>query len=102
MQESKPQVLLGFSAVIIDFKSIRDWDLKFIVFTGELLVSGWGKLEDQGANPDVLQKVELPVVDDEACQAAYEELGDEIHESFICAGIVGVGGKDACQGTTLK
>lgn len=67
-----------------------------------MLVSGWGKLQFEGENPDILQKVELPVVDHEACQAAYDELGDEIHESFICAGFVGLGQKDSCQGMSTN
>ncbi|CAL8143064.1 unnamed protein product [Orchesella dallaii] len=66
--------------------------------TGELLVSGWGRLSYQGSSPDVLQMVELPVVDESACQEAYAELGDEIFESFLCAGYLGEGGRDACQG----
>lgn len=62
-------------------------------------MSGWGKLEHQGADTDELQLVEVPVVSNEDCQSAYEELGDQIFESFICAGYLGVGGKDACQGS---
>ncbi|ODM99384.1 Trypsin-1 [Orchesella cincta] len=65
---------------------------------GNLLVSGWGRLSYQGSSPDNLQKVEIPVVDSAACQEAYDELGDEIFESFLCAGYLGEGGRDACQG----
>lgn len=61
-------------------------------------MSGWGRLSYEGPKPDVLQTVEVPVVDHEACQAAYDEIGEEIFETFICAGYLGVGGKDACQG----
>lgn len=39
--------------------------------TGSIVVSGWGNTQG-GNDPDVLQKVELPVVSDADCQKAYE------------------------------
>jgi len=63
--------------------------------TGNVLVSGWGTLREGGSLPDVLYKVEVPVISDDECRAAYGE--DEIYDSMICAGLE-QGGKDSCQG----
>jgi len=54
---------------------------------------GWGALTEGGFSPQILQKVWLPYVDDDACRAAYGQ--NAITDSMLCAGI---GGKDACQG----
>ena len=48
-----------------------------------------------GSTPDTLKWVRVPVIKNSQCQAAY---GANIAEANICAGYVGVGGKDACQG----
>lgn len=65
--------------------------------TGDVLVSGWGDLKLAVAErPDVLQKVQLPLIDDVACQKSYPEMN--ITSSMICAGFLEEGGKDSCGG----
>jgi len=58
-------------------------------------VTGWGTIEENGPLPDVLQKVEVPLISDEACQEDYGSF--EIFSSMMCAGYE-EGGKDSCQG----
>lgn len=59
-------------------------------------VSGWGALEQGGNGPDVLQKVNVPIVSNETCNSA-EAYAGKISTTEICAGIK-EGGKDSCQG----
>jgi len=62
---------------------------------GTLLeVAGWGTTAYLGTQSALLQKVEVPVYDQQACYAAYQLTGDYTN-NIICAGI---GGKDSCQG----
>jgi secreted trypsin-like serine protease len=56
-------------------------------------VYGWGRLSYFGEHPDVLNSVDLPVVENHACQS---EFVTRIEPSMICAG--GQTGKDACIG----
>ncbi|KAH8418668.1 hypothetical protein KR222_009239, partial [Zaprionus bogoriensis] len=58
-------------------------------------VSGWGTTTEGGFSSAQLQRVQVPLVDNEACQAAYT--WRPITDGMMCAGISG-GGKDACQG----
>merc|ERR1712119_26661 len=53
----------------------------------------WGAL----GLPNVLHKVDVPVVSDEECNAAYGAAGYAVADSMICAGLP-EGGKDSCQG----
>lgn len=67
------------------------------------LVLGWGSLTTRPKNavyPDELHEVELPIVDDELCDAVFEEISEDVefvHEYELCAGYES-GGKDACFG----
>ncbi len=64
----------------------------FMVWT-----SGWGTLtEGSYTLPNILQKVEIPLVSKEACNAADVYNGD-ITDRMLCAGLP-QGGKDSCQG----
>ncbi|KAL7307282.1 hypothetical protein TKK_0000477 [Trichogramma kaykai] len=59
-------------------------------------LTGWGvTMEFQ--TPFQLQSVKLPIIDSAVCNEAYRELGGLPHKQ-ICAGYLGVGGKDSCQG----
>jgi len=57
-------------------------------------VTGWGTIAEHSILATVLQKVTVPIVDQNVCQLAY---GDELRDSMFCAGLVR-GGKDSCQG----
>jgi len=62
-------------------------------------VTGWGTLSEGALGlPNVLHKVDVPVVSDEECKASYAAAGvDSVADSMICAGLP-EGGKDSCQG----
>ncbi|TRY56341.1 hypothetical protein DNTS_034954 [Danionella cerebrum] len=57
-------------------------------------VSGWGATRDGGSVSEVLQKVDVRLVSEEACVRSY---GYTITPRMICAGYRS-GGKDSCQG----
>lgn len=58
-------------------------------------VSGWGwTVENGGQLSLILQVIDVPVVDQELCNELYSGM---ITDNMICAGLVDVGGKDACQ-----
>jgi len=60
---------------------------------GECTVSGWGTLHSgDSSTPNVLMKVDVPVVEDGRCKIEYPF---SIAESMLCAG---EHGKDSCQG----
>ncbi|XP_064109381.1 trypsin-1-like [Macrobrachium nipponense] len=68
-------------------------------FSGECVVTGWGKVTEGGSSSDVLQKVIVPVISDQKCRSSYRAIGytGPIVDSMICAGYE-YGNKDACQG----
>ncbi|EDW73880.1 uncharacterized protein Dwil_GK19455 [Drosophila willistoni] len=64
-------------------------------------ISGWGTTTYHGSSSYVLLAVDVPIVSNEVCDADYEDYEDglfNITSSMLCAGVRGVGGKDACQG----
>ena len=74
--------------------NIRDGDT--------LTVSGWGRLKDGAAAPDVLHSVDVPFITQRRCiERSY--ITQQLHENggltyaMMCAGHVD-GGIDACQG----
>ncbi|QQP37816.1 Trypsin-1, partial [Caligus rogercresseyi] len=62
------------------------------VFSGDLVVSGWGTLYAGGPSSDELRAVTVQVVSDEDCEDAYPGM---IDETMICAAAPE---KDSCQG----
>jgi trypsin len=59
-------------------------------------VAGWGYTsESSGVTSSVLQQVDLPVVSNAVCSAAYG--GTRINENNLCAGFK-AGGRDSCSG----
>ncbi|WP_413559882.1 serine protease [Bdellovibrio sp. HCB209] len=60
-------------------------------------VAGWGTLRSNGETPDILNKVDVPLVPQVACNKVYSPFGYEISDRMICAGLE-AGGKDSCQG----
>ncbi|XP_041983315.1 serine protease filzig [Aricia agestis] len=62
-------------------------------------VTGWGRLKYAGGVPAVLQEVQVPVIENSACQEMFLTAGHnkKILNSFICAGYAN-GQKDSCEG----
>uniref|UniRef100_A0A8C8SH91 Peptidase S1 domain-containing protein n=1 Tax=Pelusios castaneus TaxID=367368 RepID=A0A8C8SH91_9SAUR len=63
-------------------------------------VTGWGDVKD-GADikfPDILQKLEVPIIAQETCTTFYRRgKGQNIQDDMLCAGYT-EGGRDSCQG----
>lgn len=58
-------------------------------------VTGWGSLSEGGPSPSQLQEVQVPIVSNDVCQQAYYMY--PITDRMLCAGLLGEGGRDACQ-----
>lgn len=58
-------------------------------------VSGWGATQEGGFSSAQLQRVQVPLVDNDVCQAAYT--WRPITDGMLCAGVTS-GGKDSCTG----
>ena len=87
--------LLKLSAPIEEYTPIElITDLSLESDGTPLIVSGWGRISEGGETADVLQKVEVPVIENEDCQSSYP--GD-LTDNMLCAGYT-QGGKDSCQG----
>ncbi|GFY69520.1 serine proteinase stubble [Trichonephila inaurata madagascariensis] len=68
--------------------------------TGRIaVVTGWGRLSEEGDLPSSLHEVLLPILSNEECEQMYYEAGfkENIRDVFVCAGISN-GGLDACEG----
>ncbi|MBB4688143.1 S1 family peptidase [Amycolatopsis jiangsuensis] len=64
----------------------------------ELTVVGWGATSEGGDVSDQLQKVTVPVVDNDSCAESYSSSEYSYDKaSMFCAGVP-EGGKDSCQG----
>ncbi|XP_072268563.1 coagulation factor VII [Pyxicephalus adspersus] len=57
-------------------------------------VSGWGRLLEGGATPDILRRVTLPRIASQQCKT---QTGINITDNMFCAGYID-GSKDACKG----
>jgi len=65
-----------------------------------VVVSGWGNLLANYAKshyPSMLHVVTVPLISDASCKRR-NIYGSQISYSMVCAGKLGIGGKDACQG----
>ncbi|XP_069683015.1 trypsin-1-like isoform X1 [Periplaneta americana] len=60
-------------------------------------VIGWGKMSESGPTSDILQKVDIPIINQKLCADLYNQTGLPIYDVHICAGLL-QGGKDSCQG----
>jgi secreted trypsin-like serine protease len=60
-----------------------------------VVVSGWGRTSDGGNSSTILLEVDINVVSDDDCAAAYNRPGEFDPNSMICAGAPG---RDSCQG----
>ncbi|XP_053687937.1 trypsin-7-like [Sabethes cyaneus] len=57
------------------------------------VVSGWGLTSRPGSLPTILQKVDIPVIDQETCRAGWS--ANRITDDMLCASEPG---RDACNG----
>jgi secreted trypsin-like serine protease len=57
---------------------------------------GWGLTSVNGANSDILQYLDMPLVTNDRCNAVYQAMGSTIEDNQICAGYI-EGGSDTCQ-----
>lgn len=64
------------------------------------VITGWGTTTSGGVASNQLLAVDVPIVGNERCDDAYAVTygPGRITDSMLCAGVEGVGGKDACQG----
>jgi Trypsin len=61
-----------------------------------LQLVGWGVRNEDGAVPDELLQAQVPAVADSDCGSAYGRLFQPL--TMFCAGLLGVGGVDSCNG----
>ncbi|CAL4117149.1 unnamed protein product, partial [Meganyctiphanes norvegica] len=66
------------------------------------VVTGWGRLTEKGDHVSILQKVKVPLVNNEECEEVFlrgspSGRKEHIPKTFICAGYP-QGGGDACNG----
>lgn len=67
--------------------------------SGTVTLSGWGSTSHTQlpTMPDILQKVELPIVPYDECAASVEGQGTPLDETMVCTGPL-TGGYGACSG----
>ncbi|XP_049779398.1 trypsin-3-like [Schistocerca cancellata] len=62
------------------------------------IVVGWGLVQETDTQPsERLQKAELRIINQLECQCAYKSVGESVHDTNLCAGVL-QGGIGACQG----
>jgi len=60
-------------------------------------ITGWGLLEEYGNGAAILQQAQVPLIDRDVCQKAFDHLGYGVSHQMLCAGYV-KGGIDSCEG----
>ncbi|KPM04783.1 Trypsin-like serine protease 3 [Sarcoptes scabiei] len=62
-------------------------------------VTGWGRLNEDGPLPNVIQHVDVPIITNKDCENMYKRAGyiEDIPNIFVCAGLA-KGTKDSCEG----
>lgn len=75
-------------------------DKDFVSAGGLVTVSGFGSTRPGGTEADILHYVTIPIVEQSTCVKAYKKYPGtaKVNDNMICAGLYGVGGKDACKG----
>ncbi|XP_035205874.1 serine protease filzig-like isoform X2 [Stegodyphus dumicola] len=63
------------------------------------VVTGWGRLSEEGELPGSLHEVHMPILTNKECEDMYSAAGysETIRDVFVCAGVLS-GGLDACEG----
>ncbi|XP_065661254.1 prostasin isoform X2 [Hydra vulgaris] len=75
---------------------LADGNLTFPVGT-ECFITGWGLLQEYGTGPAILQQAKVPLVKQEKCITAYNQLNLKVTPQMFCAGYEN-GKVDACEG----
>lgn len=92
--------LLKLSSPVTDIEPIKLADTTATDAAGKTAtVIGWGTLKESGSRSPILMEVDVPIVSNEACDAAIKDINPNygISDAMLCAGL-DEGGKDACQG----
>ncbi|KAK4291111.1 hypothetical protein Pmani_036040 [Petrolisthes manimaculis] len=79
--------LLRLETPLMDTEFVKSVSLPspFQNFTGESCrVSGWGRIQEDGASSDLLLYTDLTIINDTQCITAYTH--DELFPSMLCAG----------------
>lgn len=65
-------------------------------------VTGWGRLNEDGPLPNVIQHVDVPIITNKDCENMYKRAGyiEDIPNIFVCAGLA-KGTKDSCEVSQL-
>ncbi|CAG7818503.1 unnamed protein product [Allacma fusca] len=88
-------LLLANEFQLDNFTKVISLPQENMSFTGEAIVTGWGRLLERVFSPgDTLQKVTVPIVPRETCRESYALLNRNITENQICAG---AHKKDSCK-----
>ncbi|CAG7729852.1 unnamed protein product [Allacma fusca] len=88
-------LLLANEFQLDNFTKVISLPQENMTFTGEAIVTGWGRLLERVYSPgDTLQKVTVPIVPRETCRESYALLNRNITENQICAG---AHKKDSCK-----
>lgn len=73
-------------------------EMKALPTGSTLTVMGWGNRSNSGEDfPDLLHEVSVPLADQSTCKDNYDDIGQDITNNMLCAGLA-EGGKDSCQG----
>jgi len=81
----------------------NDADVDFVLPSGTPLVTmGFGTMNEDGALPNVLQKVTLKYISNSECtKPPYKYLNNEIYDSMMCAAADGDAEEDTCEASIL-
>ncbi|XP_055525812.1 trypsin-7-like [Wyeomyia smithii] len=61
-------------------------------------ITGWGTLKEDGKPSCILQEADVPVISNDVCSSETNYTSSMITANMMCAGYLGVGGRDSCQG----
>lgn len=93
-------LILNNEVQVIDYATQADANAGWTDPGRIATVSGWGRLFSGGNQPNHLQSINIPIVDNATAAGQYNPLIQDldITANMLAAGNVGIGGQDACQG----
>lgn len=93
-------LILNNEVQVIDYATQADANAGWTDPGRIATVSGWGRLFSGGNQPNHLQSINIPIVDNATAAGQYNPLLQDldITANMLAAGNVGIGGQDACQG----